>query len=543
MISLRPYQQEAVDAVFREWEEKTSTLIVNPTGTGKTVTFSEIIRRSHPKRAIVLVHRSELLFQAKQKLSDIGIDSDVEMADFRSSTSNWDQRQVVIATVQTLASGRNGGRKMKFNPQDFGLLIADEAHHYTSPQFKSAIDYFRQNPELKVLGVTATPDRADEQALGQVFESVAYDYELLDAIKDGWLVDIDQQMVHIEGLDFSHIRTTAGDLNGADLSEEMEKDKNLLGIADAIIRIVGDRKTIVFTVSVLQAEKLSDILNDHRSDMSQFVSGKTEKETRLKILSDFKHDKTQIICNCGVLSEGFDDPGVKVIVQARPTKSRCLYSQQIGRATRPLPGLVDGLASPEERRNAIALSEKSSCLIVDFSGNSGRHKLITTADVLGGKVSDEAIELAIKKVKEDGEPRTMSELLRESQEEIEERKRQESLRRSQVQVKAKFTTTRIDPFAIWQINPVRERGWDEGKQLSEKQIALLVKQGLSPKDLGYTRGKQVLNEMFRRMKMNYATLKQCSILGRHGYDTTNMKFNEASKLIDALAKNHWKRPA
>ena len=98
----------------------------------------------------------------------------------------------------------------KFDPQRFGVLIIDEAHHATSPSYRRVIDYYRTNPALKVLGVTATPDRADEEALGQVFQSVAFDYEVLDAIHDGWLVPIEQQMVHVEGLDYSSIRTTAG---------------------------------------------------------------------------------------------------------------------------------------------------------------------------------------------------------------------------------------------------------------------------------------------------------------------------------------------
>lgn len=542
-MKYRDYQNEAEESVFREWEDKRSTLLVMPTGCGKTVIFSKIIHRLQPKRSVVIVHRSELLFQAKQKLEDIGIESDIEMADFHSSTSDWDKRPVILGTVQTLISGRNGGRKMKFDPNEFSAVIVDEGHHATSDSYREVLDHFKQNPELKILGVTATPDRADEEALGQIFDTVAYDYELLDAIRDGWLVDIDQQMVQIDGLDYSHIRTTAGDLNGADLAQVMEQEKNLQGIAAATIQIIEDKKTIVFTASVVQAERLAEIFNRHRPDMAQFVSGGTPKETRSKILRDFKEHRVQVICNCGVLSEGFDEPSVEVIVQARPTKSRCLYSQQIGRATRPLPGIVDQYDTAEERRNAIALSAKKTCRVVDFVGNSGRHKLITTADILGGNVSDEAIELAIKKIKKDAEPRTMSALLRESQEEIEEQKRQEAAKKAKLVAKATFSTTRIDPFALWDITPDRKRGWDEGKQLTDRQIAVLQKQGVDYRTLGYTHSKQILNKMFERYRGNYSTLKQCATLRKFGYDATNMKFPEASKLIDAIAKNGWRKLA
>ena len=127
----------------------------------------------------------------------------------------------------------------KFDPQRFGVLIIDEAHHATSPTYRRVIDYYRTNPALKVLGVTATPDRADEEALGQVFQSVAFDYEVLDAIHDGWLVPIEQQMVHVEGLDYSSIRTTAGDLNGGDLAAVLEAEKNLQQMASASVAIIN----------------------------------------------------------------------------------------------------------------------------------------------------------------------------------------------------------------------------------------------------------------------------------------------------------------
>lgn len=550
-INLRDYQRHAADAIVESFKDNDSALVVMPTGCGKTVLFSEIINRFQPNKAMVIAHREELIFQAKEKIERCtGLKSNIEMGQFRADT-NWGlfgMSQVVISTVQTQNSG---DRLLNFKPEDFGLLVIDEAHHCTSPTYRKIIDYYRQNPRLKVLGVTATPDRADEEALGQIFETVAFDYEILDAIKDGWLVPVEQQMVEVDGLDFSSVRTTAGDLNGADLAEIMEFEKNLHGIADPTIKIVGDRRTLVFTASVAQAERLCEIFNRHRAGCSAFVCGKTQKDDRRRIISDFDHGKIQFMVNCGVFTEGWDDKaidemGVQVIAIARPTKSRALYAQMCGRGLRPLPGVVDGheLDTPDNRLLSISSSNKSSCLIIDYVGNSGRHKLMSTADILGGNVSDEVIELAKKKARENGRAMRMDEALQESQEEIEkekERKRlAEEARRAKLLAKAKYTSKNVDPFDVFQLTPQQDRGWHKGKVLSDKQKDMLMKQGINPEGMNYASAKQMLLEIFRRFDNGLCSFKQAKLLKRYGYDG-NQTREEASKIIDAIAKNGWRK--
>lgn len=549
MSTLRDYQSEAVRAVFHEWEDRQSTLVVSPTGTGKTQVFCDIISKMQPKRAMVLAHREELITQAVKRLwKDFGIVADVEMADRQADEGYYNRAPVVVSTIQTQIAGNGGYGRMKlFKPEDFGLVVCDEAHHYTSPSFRRVLDYYKQNPNVKIVGVTATPDRADEEALGQVFESVAYDYEILDAIRDGWLVPVDQKMVNIEGLDFSGIRTTAGDLNGADLAAVMEAEKTLHGIASASVDIIGDgKRTLVFTVTVKQAEMLSQIFNRHRPGMSDWICGRTPKDQRHKIFKDFSNGTTQVLVNVGVATEGYDNPGVEVIVQARPTKSRCLYAQIIGRSLRPLPGLVDGLVTDDERKASIANSIKPSALVLDFVGNAGRHKLMTTADILGGKVSDEAIELAIAKAKKNGKVVRMDEALDEAERdlraEIKERQRREAARRAHLVAKAQFSTKAIDPFDVLQIKPARERGWDSGKVVSEKMANIIRRMGVDPHSIPYSQAKQLVVEQIRRWENKLCTVKQASCLNKHGYDTKNMTFTEASQLMDALAKNNWRRP-
>lgn len=542
-MNLRDYQLEAVNSVFQSWEENKSTLLVLPTGCGKTVCFSEIIKRAHPKRAMVIAHREELIWQAKDKIeAHSDLECQVEMAHLRADATFWNQSPVVISTVQTQNAGNNGeGRMRRFKPSDFGVLIVDEGHHATAQSYRNLFEYYGQNPDLKILGVTATPDRADEVALGKVFQAVAFDYEILDAINGGWLTPIKQQMITIDGLDFSQVRTTAGDLNGADLAAVMEAEENMQGVASASLDIIGNRRTLVFTASVKQAEMLCNILNRHRQGMASWVCGKTDKEERRKLLKEFSSGETQVMVNCGVLTEGYDNPSVEIIIQARPTKSRCLYSQMIGRATRPLPGLVDGLGTPEERKAAIAASPKPSMLVIDFVGNSGRHKLVSTADILGGKFTDEEIEQAERSAKESGKPVEMTEELEKARELLEQRRQAEIARKARLIGKAKYRSVEISPFDVFQIEPERERGWDCGKTLSEGRKKILrEKMGINPDDISYHKGMQLISEFFRRIESSLCSYGQAKVLMRSGYDPKNITFKDAGELITKLKANNWK---
>lgn len=546
---LRDYQKRISDSVFDCWKEFVSTLVVAPTGTGKTIVFSDVARRLFPRRTMVVVHRQELAWQARDKIQALtGMRVAVEMGDYKANMdkSFFGHTSVIVASIQTLTSGGDGGGRMgKFDPNDFAALIVDEAHHATSASYRRFFQYCRSNPKLKMLGVTATPDRADEEALGQVFDSVAFDYEILDAIKDGWLVPVFQQMVNVD-VDFSTIRTTAGDLNGADLAAIMEQEKNLHSIAGPTLEIVGNKRTLVFTSSVKHAEMLSEIFNRHKPGSSAWVCGKTDPDDRMRINNDFHNDKIQILCNCGTHTEGFDSHGIAVVVMARPTKSRSLYAQMVGRATRPLPDVVDGCPNNSSvRRAAIARSAKPGCLVVDFVGNAGRHKLMTSADILGGNVSDEAVENAIKSARMSGRPVRMAESLEEEEEKLKQREARrlaDEARRANVTARTSFTTKTVDPFDVLQVQPVKSRGWDSGKTLSEKQRGFLKRQGINPDSLEYAKARQLIGEMIFRLEKKLCTYGQAKVLRKFGIKP-DMSFELASATIDAIAKNGWRKPA
>jgi len=542
-VQLRPYQEAAVDGVFEAWQTSRSTLLVQPTGTGKTVVCAHVIDRLPEGRVMVLAHREELIFQAADKIQRVtGRPPDIEMAEMRADHGPlWDRARVVVSSIQTQCAGRNGDTRMKrFDPADFGLVIVDEAHHATAPTYRRVVDHYQQNPDLRVLGVTATPDRHDEEALGQVFESVAYDYELADAVRDGWLVPIRQRAVFVEGLDYSSVRTTAGDLNGADLARILEYEETLHGIAYPTLELAAGRKTLVFAASVAHAERLCEIFNRHRDGSARYVTGTTPKEERREMLADYARGAFQILVNVGVATEGFDEPGIQVIAMARPTKSRALYAQMAGRGSRPLPGLVDGVESGDARRDRIAASPKPACEIIDFVGNSGRHHLVTTADILGGNCSDEVIQRAERSARDaGGAPVDMLDALAEAERQLaEERAR---ARRAALRPKARFTTQSVDPFDVFGLEPWRERGWDKGRQPSEKMVALLERQGIDPRGLSFTEAKQLVGEVVSRFEKKTCTYKQARVLARFGYPT-DTTFKEASRIIDALAANGWKRP-
>ena len=549
MIRLRDYQEEAATGVFAAWEDAASALAVLPTGLGKTVLFAEIVRRMNERgvRAMVLAHREELITQAADKIHRVtGLECQIEMGEYHVQTYFGRMPPVVVSTVQTHCAGGDGaGRMSKFDPQDFGLLVIDEAHHATSPTYRRCIDWYRQNAGCKVLGVTATPDRADEAALGQVFDAVAYEYGVLKAIHSGWLVPIEQQMVTVGSLDFSGVRTTAGDLNQGDLAGVMEDERNLQGVAVPTVEICGNRRAIIFATTVEQAERLAEIINRYKPDKAAWVCGKTDKEDRRRLLADFKAGRLQFVVNVGVLTEGFDDAGVEVVVMARPTKSRALYAQMAGRGTRPaeeIAGLLGDVPTAAERCEMIRNSSKPSCLIVDFAGNAGRHKLCCTADILGGEIDDDVVDEVARRVRENGKPVDMAAELEKVKAEVEARKRREAATRASLQARARFLVTKIDPFNEWDLTPVQERGWDRHRHFSQRQSQVLLERiGVNPETIPYGQGKQLLDEYFRRLQGGYASLKQAALLKKRGFSMP-LRHEQAGRMIGRMAERQgWRK--
>lgn len=545
-MKLRPYQQEAVNCTFEKFKTTNSALCVMATGLGKTQIFSYIAKEFlKTGRVMVIAHREELIFQAEARLGNIcDTEIDIEMGDIRAQLG-YLKAGIVVSTIQTQIAGREKRRMEFFDPKEFSLLVIDEAHHAPADTYRALIQYYQQNPLLKVLGVTATPDRTDKLAMGQIFNEVAYSYDIGDAIEDGWLVPIEQRSVFVKGLDYSQIRTTAGDLNGKDLAAVLEFEENLHAIAAPTVELTGDKKTLVFAASVAQAERLCEIINRHKSGQAQFVCGTTPKEYRRSMFKAYADGSFQYLVNVGVATEGFDSPGIECVVLARPTKSRALYTQMVGRGTRPLPGLIEDIEESSGRREAISSSRKRCLEILDFVGNAGRHKLVTAVDILGGEYSEEVIELAKKnaaeKSEQEGKPMDIASELQQAEREIAHRNlmADEAASRDKIKLRAMFSTATVNPFNVLDVDPRKEKAWHKGRPPTQGQINYLTKCGVSIDGLLFTHASQLIDTLIKRREAEQCTYKQAKILQKNGFDP-NTKFKDASVIINAVVANKWK---
>jgi len=532
-VQLRDYQIDAVEAIEREHGEKRvrSTLIVLATGLGKTTIFCEWARRRHVRhggRVLVLAHREELVNQAAERLRKQipGVEVGIEMAG--QHTSSLMPQPFVVASVQTLSMAK---RLKRLDPWDFTSIVVDEAHHATSGSYRVILDHFHA---AQVLGVTATPDRSDKVGLGHLFDSCAYRMDMSDGINRGFLSPIVAQQIVVEHLDISRVRSRGGDLTAADLEQAMTTDRVLHEIAGPLVQEAGSRSTIVFTPTVAIAKALVNVLASYTKARAAVVHGETESDTRRRILAEYDGGDIQFLVNCAVLTEGFDSPRTSCIGLARPTKSRALMTQCIGRGTRLFPG-------------------KENLLVIDFVGMVGTsHDLCTPEHVLMGE--NPLPEIWLERMRELSAQgmsldRAYAQAERESKEaeraarEAERLWREEEARRrsAKVYAEARYAVQKVDPFGNNFGNALVIPKGDGGSPMSDKQRALLEKFGIKDAGLSSKQAQQVIGAQFGRIQKNLCTLKQARVLVRYGYDTSNITLSQASKLLDAIASNGWAR--
>ena len=274
-------------------------------------------------RVLILAHRGELLEQAADKIAkSTGLGCATEKAE-ESCLGSW--FRITIGSVQSLMRET---RLSRFPEDYFDTIIIDEAHHCISDSYQRVLKHF---PEAKVLGVTATPDRGDMRNLGQVFESLAYEYTLPKAIKEGYLSSIKAVTIPLR-VDLTGVGVQSGDFKAGDLGTAL--DPYLEGIAEEMEKYCRDKKTVVFLPLVKTSQKFRDILNEHGFRAAE-VNG--ESADRTEVLEDYAAGKYNVLCNSMLLTEGWDCPDVDCIVVLRPTKVRSLYCQMVGVGTRIAP--------------------------------------------------------------------------------------------------------------------------------------------------------------------------------------------------------------
>lgn len=516
-MELRPYQQAAREAVLSEWEGgRSRTLLVLPTGCGKTIVFAAIAedRVRAGDRVLILAHRSELLQQAADKLrKSTGLASSLEKAE---STSLGRFERVTVGSVQTL---RRQSRLEKFAPDHFGTIIIDEAHHASSSTYLQVLDYFSS---AKVLGVTATPDRADMKNLGSVFDSLAYEYRLPKAIREGYLCPIKALTLPLK-LDITGAAVQAGDFKADDVATAL--DPFLDQIAEEMRTACADRHTVVFLPLVATARKFRDILCAKGFRAAE-VNG--QSEDRAQVLADFEAGKYDVLCNAMLLTEGWDCPSVDCIVVLRATKSRALYSQMVGRGTR---------LSPQ--------TGKKELLLLDFLWLTERHELCRPADLI---CEDRAVAQRMTENMQDGGPQDIIEAETQAANDIIQQ-REESLAK-QLEEMRKRKRKLVDPLQ-WEMSIQAEDltgyvpafGW-EAAPPSQKQTERLEKLGILP-DAVQSAGmaQKLLDRLNTRQQEGLTTPKQIRFLEQRGFlHVGTWTFDQAKKLIDRIAANGWHTP-
>ncbi len=516
-MQLRPYQEEARAKVQQEWKEgRKRTLLVLPTGCGKTIVFSKIIedRVKMGERVLVLAHRSELLEQASDKLmTATGLGTALEKAE-NTSIGSW--FRVVVGSVQTMQREK---RLSKFPSNHFDTIVIDEAHHAISDGYQRVLEHFG---EANVLGVTATPDRGDMRNLGSYFDSLAYEYPLVDAIKSGYLSKITAITIPLE-LDLSTVSQQAGDFKASEIGTAL--DPYLDQIADEMVKQCKDRKTVVFLPLVKTSQKFRDILNAKGFKAAE-VNG--ESKDRAEVLEDFDKDKYNVLCNSMLLTEGWDCPTVDCVVVLRPTKVRALYSQMVGRGTRLAPG-------------------KENLLLLDFLWHTERHELCRPARLIASSP-----EVAKKMTENMAEDTEVEFSLLDAEEQASKdvvAEREEALAK-QLAEQRKKKRKLVDPLQFEMsiqaedlADYVPSFGWEMAPP-SEKQLKALEKFGIYTEEIGNAgKAGKLLDRLNKRKESGLTTPKQIRLLEGRGFRNVGMwKFEDASNLINRIAASGWRMP-
>lgn len=517
-MELRPYQQEAKDAIFEQWDNGVKkTLLVLPTGCGKTVVFAKVtedcVRQGN--RVLILAHRGELLDQAADKLmKTTGLGCALEKAE-NTCLGSW--FRVVVGSVQTLMRQK---RLDQFPEDFFNTIIIDEAHHCISDSYQKVLQHF---PDAQILGVTATPDRGDMQNLGQFFESLAYEYTLPKAIKEGYLTPIKALTIPLK-IDMNSVSVQAGDFKVDDIGTAL--DPYLEGIAEEMKKYCSDKKTVVFLPLVKTSQKFRDLLNEHGFQATE-VNGTSQD--RAEILADFEEGKYNVLCNSMLLTEGWDCPSVDCIVVLRPTKVRSLYCQMVGRGTRLFPG-------------------KDHLLLLDFLWHTERHELCHPASLICS--NEEVAQKMTENLEEAaGCPIDIEEAEQKASEDV-VAQREESLAKQLAEMKRRKKKL-VDPLQFEMSIQAEDLsgyvpafGWEMGPP-SDKQKSTLEKLGILPDQIENAgKAAKLLDRLDKRRNEGLTTPKQIRFLEGRGFQHVGTwQFDTARKLIDRIAANGWRIPS
>ena len=515
-MELRPYQQAAKEAILNSWQTADKSLLVLPTGTGKTIVFSKIAEDlvSIGQRVLILAHRGELLEQAADKIAQAtGLTCAMEKGP-ESAIGSW--FRITVGSIQSLMRPQ---RLAKFSKNHYDTVIVDEAHHVLAGSYQRVLEHFNG---AKVLGVTATPDRGDMRNLGEYFENLAYEYSLPQAIRDGFLCKIQAVTIPLE-IDLTGVKTQAGDFQAKALGNAL--DPYLEQIAEEMTNYCRDRKTVVFLPLIATSQKMRDFL-EAKGFSAVEINGKSKDRDR--ILRDFDKSEGGVLCNSMLLTEGWDCPPVDCIVCLRPTKIRSLYSQIVGRGTRIHPG-------------------KENLLLLDFLWHSDRHELSRPAHLIC-ESEDVARKMVENAENAAGEPQDLEEAEQQAESDC-VGEREEALAKKLEKMR-KRKRKLVDPLQFEMSIQAEDLanykpafGW-EMEPPSDRQKGALEKIGLLPDEVGSAgKAAKLLDRLEERRDEGLTTPKQIRLLERIGFQHVGQwPLEGASKMINRIAACGWRVP-
>lgn len=497
-MELRPYQKQAIDSIHHEWEiGRDKTLLILPTGCGKTVCFGKVAKDiiDNGGNPLVMAHRDELLEQAKDKFETMfGISCDIK-------------------SIQSMCRDNNLTDNLI---NKYTHIIVDEAHHVLSPSYQKVLNFLN----AKVLGVTATPDRADKKNLGKYFDSIAYEYSIIDAINNGYLTKIFAKMIPLN-IDLTNVDIKGGDFDANDSARAIEP--YLEQIANEMIDNCSNRKTVVFLPLIETSKKFVEILNSKGFRACEVNGTSEDREEKLQ---DFANGKYNVLCNSMLLTEGWDCPSVDCVIVLRPTKSRALFQQMVGRGTRPFKG-------------------KDNLLLLDFLWNVEKHSLCRPSCLVS---SSESIAKRIDKEIRTDKQLDLLELTKEAeQKEIQEKEISlaEQLRKQRYKKKGLVDPIQFsfsirledmvnyEPTMMWEMAPA-----------SDKQLQTLANFGIDVQNIpncGFA--SKLLDKCMTRAKMGMSSAKQIRFLEARGFvNVGTWSMSDASEMITTIANNRWLVP-
>ena len=515
-MTLRPYQAEAKDAILHEWDEgRKRTLLVLPTGCGKTIVLAKVAEDQVEQggRVLIIAHRGELLDQAADKVKQVtGIDCAYEKA---GTSALGSMLPITVGSVQSLCQEK---RLQMFPPDYYSALIVDEAHHCLSDSYQRVLNYFEG---ANVLGVSATPDRGDKRNLGNYFDSQAYEYTMTQAIREGYLCPVKAQMIPLE-LDISDVSMSNGDYSVGDIGTALEP--YLRQIAQEIAWHYADRKTVVFLPLIHTSQTFCALLNEMGVPAAEVNGNSTD---RAEILRDFEAGRYSVLCNSMLLTEGWDCPAVDCIVVLRPTKVRSLYQQMVGRGMRLFPG-------------------KTELVLLDFLWMTERHDLcrpsalISKDAEIAAKIDRQVMEadgaVDIMEAEEDAERDVLAEREQSLAQQLAEMRNRTRKLVDPLQYAMSIAAEDLanyQPTFVWEMGPP-----------TQKQLQFLEKRGIfaeSVENMG--KASLLIDRLIRRQDEGLSTPKQIRCLERYGFrQVGTWSFDQASRMISRLAENHWRIP-